>query len=531
MTIKSISLFIRICFLAILISSCKSNSSPGPLLNSGKNIGPYNEPYRPQYHFSPPAHWMNDPNGMVYLDGEYHLFYQYYPDSTVWGPMHWGHAVSQDLIHWEHLPIALYPDSLGYIFSGSAVIDSLNTSGLGDNGKGPMIAMYTSHSSEKEKSGSTQFENQSIAYSNDRGRTWKKYKDNPVISNPGIRDFRDTKVIWHEGTKKWVVVFAATDHLTIYTSPDMKHWTHVSDFGKEYGNHKGVWECPDLFPVLVENSREVKWVLLQSINPGGPNGGSATQYFVGDFDGKKFTIDPAFENKVKHGNAVWVDQGKDNYAGVTWSGIPASDGRSIFLGWMSNWQYAEKVPSTTWRSANTIPRELILEKSTYGYRLKSLPIKELDSLETNTRTLPAATIDTSLLIMEHNPTARLELTFKKPRLETITIRLSNTAGEYCDIGYDPANQTYFIDRDHAGKKDFSNDFSGRQVAKIDYESSDIKFLLLLDHASVELFADRGRCVMTAIFFPSPPFDKAEIIKTNESIALIEGKISALKRIW
>ncbi|MEO5582828.1 MAG: glycoside hydrolase family 32 protein [Saprospiraceae bacterium] len=391
--------------------------------------------------------------------------------------------------------------------------------------------MYTSHSIEKEKAGSSTYENQSLAYSNDRGRSWKKYKDNPVLSNPGFRDFRDPKLIWHEGTKKWVMVIAAYDHISVYTSSDLKLWTHTSDFGKQFGNHKGVWECQDLFPIRVENHREIKWVLLQSINPGGPNGGSATQYFVGDFDGEKFTLDSIFEHKGNDGNAVWIDQGKDNYAGVTWSGIPDSDGRRIFLGWMSNWQYAQKVPTSIWRSANTIPRELKLEKSTQGYLLKSLPVKELVSLEAHTRNIPATVIDTSLLIMEHNPTARLELTFKNPGTVAITIRLSNTTGEYIDIGYNLMNQTYFIDRNQSGKTDFSNEFTGKQISKIDYENQEIQFMILLDHASVELFADGGRCVMTSIFFPSPPFDKAEIISSDGPVELQAGKISTLKSIW
>jgi sucrose-6-phosphate hydrolase SacC (GH32 family) len=290
------------------------------------------------------------------------------------------------------------------------------------------------HSAQKEKAGSDRYQVQSIAYSNDRGRSWIPYKNNPVIPNPGIRDFRDPKVFWHEQTQKWVMVFAVFDHLTIYTSPDLKHWDHNSDFGKEYGNHKGVWECPDLFPILVQGSNKIKWVLLQSINPGGPNGGSATQYFVGDFDGTTFSLDTLFEREVKNGRAKWIDQGKDNYAGVTWSGIPESDGRRIFIGWMSNWQYAEKVPTRTWRSANTLPRELTLEKSKSGYHLKSLPVKELETLETHAIHLKSTLIDSSLIIMENNPTAKVELIFKKPSHGTITLRFSNNAGEFVDVG-------------------------------------------------------------------------------------------------
>ena len=254
----------------------------------------YQEQHRPQFHFSPESKWMNDPNGMVYYDGEYHLFYQYYPDSTVWGPMHWGHAVSRDLVHWEHLPTALYPDSLGYIFSGSALVDWNNTSGFGKDGQPPLIAIFTHHDPVGEKAGRNDFQYQSIAYSNDKGRTWTKYEGNPVVPNPGIRDFRDPKVIWDKDSEQWIMVFAAWDHVKFYASPNLKDWTHLSDFGKAWGSHAGVWECPDLFPMQVEGSATQKWVLLLSINPGSVNGGSGTQYFVGDFDGKDFVLDPEF---------------------------------------------------------------------------------------------------------------------------------------------------------------------------------------------------------------------------------------------
>src|SRR5688572_327195 len=241
----------------------------------------YNEPYRPQLHFTPEAKWMNDPNGMVYHNGEYHLFYQYYPDSTVWGPMHWGHAVSKDLAHWEHLPIALYPDSLGYIFSGSAVVDNGNTTGFGTADKPALVAVYTYHDAKKEKAGRIDYQTQGIAYSVDDGRTWKKYEKNPVLKNPGIKDFRDPNVFWHEASKKWVMILAVLDHVEMYNSSDLKSWTKLSEFGKDFGAHGGVWECPDLFPLTIEGESKEKWVMLVSINPGGPNVGSATQYFIG----------------------------------------------------------------------------------------------------------------------------------------------------------------------------------------------------------------------------------------------------------
>ncbi|HTJ52695.1 MAG TPA: glycoside hydrolase family 32 protein, partial [Cyclobacteriaceae bacterium] len=336
-----INLYSCLLLIIVVVTSCGKKSAsivaPDSLY--------YNEAHRPQLHFSPKEKWMNDPNGMIYYQGEYHLFYQYYPEAMVWGPMHWGHAVSTDMIHWQHLPIAIYPDSLGLIFSGSAVADENNTSGLGTTEKPPMVAMFTYHSMEKEKAGKIDYQNQGIAYSIDKGRTWTKYDHNPVLKNPGIKDFRDPKVFWHAETKKWIVILAVHDHIELYSSDDLKTWHKLSEFGKTYGTHGGVWECPDLFQVKVEKENSKKWVMLVSVNPGGPNGGSGTQYFTGDFDGVKFVAD---ENKK---TIKWLDYGPDDYAGVTWSNTPGE--RKLFLGWMSNWAYAQQVPTSPWRSAMT----------------------------------------------------------------------------------------------------------------------------------------------------------------------------------
>jgi len=247
------------------------------------------EALRPQYHFTPNSGWMNDPNGLVYNDGVYHLFYQYYPHATVWGPMHWGHATSIDMAHWEHQPIALFPDENGLIFSGSAVVDKENTSGFGENGVAPLVAIFTYHLMEGEKAGRDDFQTQGIAYSLDNGVSWKKYDGNPVLPNEGIRDLRDPKVFWHEDTKSWIMALVAGDHAKFYRSKNLKQWDNISDFGLDQGAHGGVWECPDLFPLPVDGTDEEKWVLVISIGGGGPNGGSGTQYFIGDFDGTTFT--------------------------------------------------------------------------------------------------------------------------------------------------------------------------------------------------------------------------------------------------
>jgi fructan beta-fructosidase len=291
--------------------------------------GPYHEQYRPQVHFSPPAHWMNDPNGMVYYGGTYHLFYQYYPKGTVWGPMHWGHATSTDLVHWTNRPIALYPDSIGLIFSGSAVVDFNNTSGLGKAGKPPLVAIFTQHSQAREKAGRSDAQNQSLAYSNDGGTSWKMYEHNPVLKNPGIIDFRDPNVMWYAPGAKWVMSLATRDRITFYSSKNLKDWKKESEFGQHLGAHGGVWECPDLFPLTAAGGKTL-WVLLVNINPGGPQGGSATQYFTGSFDGVKFTAQGT--------GTRWLDQGTDEYAGVTWHNTGA---RRIFLGWMCQPRHGE----------------------------------------------------------------------------------------------------------------------------------------------------------------------------------------------
>jgi fructan beta-fructosidase len=301
-------------------------------------LSSYEEQYRPAFHHSPPGGWMNDPNGLVYYAGEWHMFYQYYPHDTVWGPMHWAHAVSRDLVNWETLPIAIAPDEQGYIFSGSAVIDARNSAGFG---AGVMVAIYTIHDAERGRANTRDHESQGIAISFDNGRTFQRFSGNPVLPNPGqTQDFRDPNVFWDEARGQWVMSLSVTDHIRFYASHDLKEWTYLSSFGAGIGAHgtddDGVWECPNLFPIVDEASGEKRWVLIQNLNPGGPQGGSGTQYFVGDWDGTTFTLDPEFGTE-----AVWLDHGADNYAGITWDSAP--DGRRVIIGWMSNWLYAQQV--------------------------------------------------------------------------------------------------------------------------------------------------------------------------------------------
>jgi len=526
----SYSIFCWLTF-GLLVQMACNTSYRTPSKSTSNTV----EPHRPKFHFTPPEHWMNDPNGMVFYEGEYHLFYQYYPEATVWGPMHWGHAVSRDLLNWEHLPIALYPDSLGLIFSGSAVVDWNNTSGFGKNGKPPLVAIFTHHLMEAEKAGRSDFQYQSIAYSNDKGRTWTKYAGNPVIPNTQkIKDFRDPKVIWDAASKQWVMVFAAYDHVKLWGSQNLKNWTFLSDFGKEFGTHGGVWECPDLFPIAVEGSDEKRWILLQSLNPGSPNGGSGTQYFVGDFDGKKFTIDPTFRTAVINGQALWLDWGRDNYAGVTWSDVPKSDGRRIFIGWMSNWDYATVVPTQKWRSALTLPRELTLKKTDAGYRLFSLPVREMAKRQGKSFKLPSQSLTMPIDLTAKSGISasacalELEFTPEGDSGEWV-LELSNSKNEVYRIGYDVAKKLFFSDRTRSGNLDFSSKFAAHvHFAPRTSKNKSITLQLYFDRASCELFADNGAVALTDNFFPTEDFSKLRLFVTGGTGTLNSGKLFELK---
>ncbi len=508
----------------ISISLCISCQPSSPDVKEDQNSDYYQEEHRPQIHFSPEANWMNDPNGMVYYEGEYHLFYQYYPDSTVWGPMHWGHAVSPNMIHWEHLPIALYPDSLGYIFSGSAVIDWENSSGLGDGNEPPMIAIFTHHDPEGERAGTETFQSQSIAYSHDRGRTWTKYSGNPVIKNPGIKDFRDPKVIWDEQRSQWLMVFAAYDRALFYTSPDLIEWTPSGEFGIP-GDHR-LWECPDIFPIEVEGTDETKWVLIASMQKNAPNGGTGTSYFVGDFDGRQFVGDPSEQR--------WLDYGTDDYAFVTWSDIPKTDGRRLGIGWMSNWQYALIVPTEQWRSAMTLPRELRLYQDDDGYTLRSLVVDELDEIRRQSEVIAQdVTYDSPTVIVSDidDDAYELDIVFELPASGIIDIQLSNDQDEQLHIGYNVSEQGYYIDRTFAGRSDFHDAFADYHTGAASYPKELVKMKIIVDRASVELFADEGRCVMTDIYFATAPYTDISIVAESQDVTMIKGSYTALSRIW
>lgn len=511
-------IFISILTVFVLVS-CKNEQKVNvPNENIAVNEAKTEEvKFRPNYHFTPQENWMNDPNGMFFLNDTYHLFYQHYPDGNKWGPMHWGHATSKDLIKWEHLPIALYPDELGYIFSGSAVVDHSNTSGFGNGTTPPVVAIYTNHSMEKEHNGDIDYETQSIAYSLDEGNTWQKYEANPVIENPGIKDFRDPKVFWDNDREQWVLVLAAVDIVKIYGSKNLKDWQFLSDFGKGIGAHGGVWECPELLPMTVQGSNETKWVLLLSINPGGPNGGSATQYFVGDFDGKTFALDEKFKQQLGKDEALWIDYGMDNYAGVTWNNTKESS--PVLIGWMSNWWYAQDVPTHKWRSAMTIPRELKLSEDVNGYNLSSIPVKQLESyykaeiVKENISFGKKKEILNSKTSDLSNSVIDLELKDLESAIYTFT--LSNLKGDELKFGIDNLDNVLFLDRRKSGLVNFSDKF-GKTVSKAPlgkaYQNAKLK--ILLDKTSIEIFFNNGERVMTEIFFTNKPFQSFTVESTS-----------------
>jgi len=477
--------FYCLSLLVIVLSSCEKQKPVA-------FIAADTEQYKPDYHFTPSSGWMNDPNGLVYSDGEYHLFYQYFPDSTVWGPMHWGHAVSKGLINWEDLPIALAPDSLGYIFSGSAVYDAENSSGFGTEENPPLVAIFTYHDMEGERSGETEYQSQALAYSLDKGRTWEKYSGNPVLPNPGIRDFRDPKVsqfVGADGKKVWLMTLAVADHINFYSSPDLKVWTLLSEFGQGIGAHGGVWECPDLIPMNTLTG-ELKWVLLVSINPGGPQNGSATQYFIGDFEDGVFTPD---DTMIR-----WLDYGPDNYAGVTWSNLPDEQNRILFIGWMSNWLYGQSVPTKSWRSAMTLPRELSLFDVDGTLLVKSAPSKEMVNLRGK-----------ETIVAENQsglPSQSFELIAEVSEEDAFTMNFSNGSGDTLFISKEDGLVN--IDRRKAGKADFSQEFAALHSAPMSWQAKNIR--LYSDASSVEVFINEGELVMTSLLFPASPWKNVQV---------------------
>ncbi|HPF11082.1 MAG TPA: glycoside hydrolase family 32 protein [Flavobacteriaceae bacterium] len=478
----------------------------------------YQEPFRPQFHFSPPNKWMNDPNGLVFHHGIYHLFYQYYPEDIVWGPMHWGHAVSQDLIHWEHKPIALYPDEHGLIFSGSAVVDLQNTSGFGTIENPPLVAIFTYHNMDGEKQGRNDFQTQGIAFSLDDGDTWTKYGGNPVIQNKGLKDFRDPKVFWYAAQSKWILTLVAGDHAKFFESTNLKDWKLMSEFGKNQGAHGGVWECPDLFPLFVEGTDETKWVLLISMNPGAPNGGSGTQYFIGDFNGITFTSE--------QDQAKWLDYGMDDYAGVTYNNLPLKN--RTFIGWMSNWNYARNTPTEAWRSSMTLPRNLSLITQNGDYFLRNYPVKTLEGL-TSKIEIASEIVLRETFTLQRDDFMQTDFSFNADLSKPLKVVYGNTSG-HISLEVRPDTGTLVFDRSQSGIVDFEESF-GKHPQNQPYIPSgeEVEVRIILDRSSVEIFIDGGRYVFTNQVFPIQPYTTLSITGTGQTLAHVQ--LNAIKSIW
>jgi sucrose-6-phosphate hydrolase SacC (GH32 family) len=410
----------------------------------------FTEDFRPVFHFTPEQNWMNDPNGLLFYKGKYHLFFQHNPNGILWGNMSWGHAVSSDLVTWQHLPVAIACTETTGIFSGSAVVDERNTSGFGSTENPPMVAIYTVHQNDESN------QSQHIAYSLDEGLTWTKYADNPVL-DLGMKDFRDPKVTWDGNNNRWLMTIAKPQEFKIafFSSPDLKNWEHLSDFGP-LGATGGVWECPDLHS-LTTSSGEEKWVLLVSLNPGGVTGGSGTQYFIGDWDGHTFTTDQS--------STLWIDYGRDNYAGVTFNHVP--NNRRIFLAWMSNWDYAAKLPSPIWRTSMTTPRELALVEVNGEIRLTAEPISEITFTHDNT--------------------------FKISATSNALITIGD-APHQVEIKFDATARTISIDRSRAW---FEGIDDAVQVSPA-IELQEFTIRTVIDHGSLELFIPEAGLAMTCL---------------------------------
>lgn len=451
------------------------------------------ESFRPVYHHTPAYGWMNDPNGMFYKDGVYHLYFQYNPYGAVWGNMHWGHSTSTDLMHWKFEGCAIVPDAWGAIFSGSCVVDHENTAGFG---KEAVVAFYTSAKSTPW--GDIQM--QSMAYSLDNGKTFTKYEGNPILTS-SEKDFRDPKVFWYAPGKHWIMILAVGQHMEIYSSVNLKEWKKESEFGAMQGAHGGVWECPDLVEIPVEGTREKKWVLICNLNPGGPFGGSAAQYFVGSFDGKKFVNESPTQTK-------WMDWGKDNYATVTWNNAP--DGRCIALGWMSNWQYANNVPTRQYRSANTLARDLTLYREGQELYLKSTPSSEVKKARGKKVSIPSFKVSEKHemvnLFEEKQGAYEVEILIQNAGASKIAFCLLNDKGEKVSMYYDLNRKQFVMDRSESGKVDFSKDFPAVTLAPVNVDK-ELTLRLFVDRSSIEAFGEDGKFVMTNLVFPSQPYVK------------------------
>lgn len=477
----------------------------------------YDQQYRPQVHFSPQEHWTNDPNGLVYYHGEYHLFFQYNPFGDEWGHMSWGHAVSKDLLHWSELPVALPEENGVMIFTGSVVIDHENTSGLCAPDKECLVAVYTGYS----KTGDKTLQNQNIAYSLDSGRTWKKYAGNPVL-DLHLADFRDPSVTWDEKQHHWLMaVSLPKEHkVRFYSAPDLKTWTPLSDFGPA-GDTDGDWECPDLLRIPSSDGKDSIWALKVGLNPGAPQGGSGEQYFLGNFDGKQFK--PSQESGA-HG---WTNYGKDDYCAISFNELPAGD-KPVLLGWMSNWQYAAKLPTAPWRGQMSLPRRLSFIRDSAGLALRQEPV--LAPVRGKSSPIPLRQSKSSGV--RANPMTvpyELDIQFGHPTERVFGVRLYSDDEHWTEVGFDTARKELYIDRTKSGAT-ISSDFPARTVAPL-VASRPYKVKLVVDRASVETYAQDGTIAMTDLIFPLSTKSRIQLFPDGAKLGKVSAHATKLSGIW
>ncbi|MGD8175680.1 glycoside hydrolase family 32 protein [Marinimicrobium sp. ARAG 43.8] len=529
--------------LALALAGCNGNSQnpasgPASARTTSDSVtsdsARYQERYRPQFHYTPHHNWMNDPNGLVYHNGEYHMFYQYNPHGDKWGHMSWGHAVSRDLVHWEELGVALPEDDDNMIFSGSAVVDHHNTTGFGSRDNPPLVAIYTGHRQPPAKG-----QDQRLAYSLDNGRTWTKYQGNPVLDE-NMTDFRDPKVIWHEESQQWIMVVALSTEYKVafYGSQDLKDWTLLSQF-ESPESALGIWECPDLFALPIDgDSEQRQWVLeidLGAGEEGSVAGGSGGLYFVGEFDGQRFIPDEDALPASEEGPHQWVDYGKDFYAAVSWSDVPEEDGRRLWVGWMNNWQYAQDLPTSPWRSSQSIPRALELVRHDGGLKMVQEPVEELQVLRGEQRSLTALTLDSeSRSLADHGVAGKaleLKVTFANVDADAFGLKVRTGKNEQTILRYDQRDETLSLDRTRSGEVDFHADFPGVHVAPMPLEDGKVSLHVFVDWSSVEVFGQGGTVVISDKIFPSSDSDGVEVFAEGGEVTVETLNAWPLKSIW
>ncbi|WP_340105298.1 glycoside hydrolase family 32 protein [Rhodohalobacter sp. 8-1] len=489
----------------------------------------FDERYRPQFHYTPKINWMNDPNGLVYHDGTFHLFHQYNPFGKQWGYMSWNHATSPDLVHWQHQPVAIPygEEEEEAIYSGSAVVDHNNTSGFGDWTTAPIVAIYSS-----AYGGERPHQSQSLAYSTDGGETFQKYEGNPVLEFEDP-DFRDPNVKWHDDIQKWIMVVALPLQYKVqfYSSDNLIDWEYLSDFGPA-GAVSGIWECPDLFPLAVNGDPDnMKWVLHVDMNPGAIAGGSGSQFFVGDWDGQTFTAD----DSISEGEILWADYGTDFYAAISWNNVPEEDGRRLWLGWMNNWEYANEIPTDPWRSAMSIPRSVQLETIEDNIAVIQRPVEELQQLrgeavQLNGRNLTEGNhllTDDGISGKAYEVIVELEPVVS----ESVGLNVRESENQETVIGYDAVTGTVFVDRTQSGEDSFGEDFARRMDAPARLIDGKIKLHIFVDWSSVEVFINGGEQVITSRIFPDPGSTGVSLFADGGDASLAGLTFWPLESIW